>query len=129
MFISFAIIFSHSVHFFFVIVSFAVPKLLSLITCLLFIFAFVSFALGRKKSLPQNCYNLCQSILPMFSSSFIISGLTFRSLIHFYFFYGMRNVLISFFYWPFTLKYIYISLAVLGLTCSMQVFSCPMWGL
>jgi len=62
----------------------------------------------------------------MFSSSFITSGLTFRSLIHFDFFYGMTNVLISFFYSPFTLKkifvyiYIYISLAVLGLTYSMQ---------
>ena len=32
------------------------------------------------------CYNLCQSVLPMFSSqSFMISSLTFRSLIHFEF--------------------------------------------
>ena len=31
-------------------------------------------------------YNLCQSVLPMFSSkSFIVSGLTFRPLIHFEF--------------------------------------------
>ena len=33
-----------------------------------------------------SCYDLCQSVLPMFSSrSFIVSGLTFRSLIHFEF--------------------------------------------
>ena len=32
------------------------------------------------------CCDLCQSVLPMFSSrSFIVSGLTFRSLIHFEF--------------------------------------------
>ena len=32
------------------------------------------------------CCNLCQSVMPMFSSrGFIVSSLTFRSLIHFEF--------------------------------------------
>ena len=55
--ISFANIFSHSVGSFFILpmVSFAVKKLLSLIRSHLFIFAFVSFALGdnSKKLLLQ----------------------------------------------------------------------------
>ena len=41
-----------------------------------------------------SCCDLCQSVLPMFSSrSFIVSGLTFRSLIHFEFIfvYGVRK--------------------------------------
>ena len=41
-----------------------------------------------------SCCDLCQSVLPMFSSnSFIVSGLTFRSLIHleFIFVYGVRK--------------------------------------
>ena len=40
------------------------------------------------------CYDLCQCLLPMFSSrNFIVSGLTFRSLIHFEFIfvYGVRE--------------------------------------
>ena len=40
------------------------------------------------------CCDLCQSVLPMFSSrSFIVSGLTFRSLIHFelIFVYGVKE--------------------------------------
>ena len=44
---------------------------------------------------------MSESVLPMFSSrSFIVSGLTFRSLIHFEFIfvYGVRSVLVSFFY-------------------------------
>ena len=48
--ISFTNIFSHSVGGLFVLfkVSFAVPKVLSLIRVYLFIFAFVSFALGNR---------------------------------------------------------------------------------
>ena len=41
-----------------------------------------------------SCCDLCQSVLPMFSSKgFIFSGLTFRSLIHFEFIfvYGVRK--------------------------------------
>ena len=44
---------------------------------------------------------MSSSILPMFSSkSFIVSGLTFRSLIHFEFIfvYGVRKCSVSFFY-------------------------------
>ena len=44
---------------------------------------------------------MSSSALSMFSSkSFIVSGLTFRSLIHFEFIfvYGVRSVLVSFFY-------------------------------
>ena len=43
-----------------------------------------------------SCCDLCRSVLPMFSSmSFIVSGLTFRSLIHFefIFLYGVRKCL------------------------------------
>ena len=91
-FASFAIIFSHSESCIFtlLIVSFIVQKLLSLIRSHLFIFTFISITLGG------NCCDLCQrvSVLPMFSSrSFIVSGLTFRSLIHFEFIfvYGVRK--------------------------------------
>ena len=41
-----------------------------------------------------SCFDLCQSVLPMFSSkSFIVSGLTFKSLIHleFIFVYIVRK--------------------------------------
>ena len=60
-------------------------KLLNLIASCLFIFAFVSFTLGdrSKKILLQF---MSKPVLPMFSSrSFIVSGLKFRSLIHFEF--------------------------------------------
>ena len=82
---SFANIFSHSegCHFVLFMVSFA--KLLSLISSHLFIFVFILITLrsGSKKLLLQF---MSKSVLPMFSSkSFIVSGLTFRSLIHFEF--------------------------------------------
>ena len=60
--------------------SFAGQKLLHLIRFHLFIFAFVSFALGdsSKKILLQF---MSKSVLPMFSSrSFMVSGLIFRYL-------------------------------------------------
>ena len=83
--VSFALIFSHSEGFLFtlLIVSFIVQKLLSLISSHLFLFLFpLLWEVGNRGS----CYDLCQSVLPMFSSkSFIVSGLTFRSLIHFEF--------------------------------------------
>ena len=44
---------------------------------------------------------MSESVLPVFSSrSFIVSDLTFRSLIHFEFMfvYGVESVLVSFFY-------------------------------
>ena len=76
-------------------VSLAVHKLLSLIRSHLLIFAFVSITLGGgfKKVLLQF---MSESVLPMFSSrSFIVFGLTFRSLIHFELFLCMvlENVL------------------------------------
>ena len=66
-------------------VSFAVQKLLSLIRPHLFIFVFIFITLGggsKQILLPF----VSKSVLPMFfSRSFIVSGLTFRSLIHFEF--------------------------------------------
>ena len=74
-------------------VSFAVQKLLSLIRSHLFIFAFISFALGdRSKIILLQC--MSKSVLLMFSSrSFMVSSLTFRSLIQFQliFVYGVRE--------------------------------------
>ena len=74
-------------------VSFAVHKLLSLIRSYLFIFAFILFTLGdgAKKIL---LWFMSKRVLSMFSSRiFIVSGLTFRSLIHFEFMfvYGIRE--------------------------------------
>ena len=66
-------------------VSFAVQKLLSFIRSHLFIFVFISLTLGggSKKIL---LWFMSKSVLPIFSSkSFIVSGLTFKFLIHFKF--------------------------------------------
>ena len=78
---SFVNIFSHSVGCLFVwlMVSFAVQKLLSLIRSYLFIFVSISITLGDglEKILLRF---ISESVLPMFSfKSFIVSGLTFRS--------------------------------------------------
>ena len=80
--ISLANIFCHSVSCLLVlsVISYVVQKLLHLIRFHLFIFAFVSFALGdsSKKILLQF---MSKSVLPMFSSrSFMVSGLIFRYL-------------------------------------------------
>ena len=79
-----AIIFSHSEGCLFTLfaVSFAVQKLLSFIRSHLFIFVFISIAQGGG---PWKIFwFMSLSVLPMFSSrSLIVSGLTFRSLIHF----------------------------------------------
>ena len=82
---SVANIFSHSESCLFVlfIVSFALQKLLNLIRPHLFIFVFIFITLrgGSKKIL---LWFMSKSVFPMFSSkSFIVSGLTFQSLIHF----------------------------------------------
>ena len=84
---SFANIFSHSEGclFGFFVASFVVQKLLSFIRSHLFIFVFISITIGcgSKKVL---LWFMSKSVFPMFSSkSFIVSGLTFRSLIHFEF--------------------------------------------
>ena len=80
---SFAIIFSHSEGCLFtlLIFSFVVQKLL--IRSHLFIFAFISMTLEGGSG---SCCDLCQRVFWLFSfRSFIVSDLTFRSLIHFEF--------------------------------------------
>ena len=91
---SLAIIFSRSEGCLFTLlrVSFIVQKLFILIRSHLFIFSFISkfWEVGHRGS----CCDLCQRVLPIFSSrSFIVSGLTFRSLIHFEFIFvcGVRK--------------------------------------
>ena len=72
-------------------VSFAVQKLLSSVSSRLFIFIFIIIVAGFKKKDTAAIY---VSVLPMFSSkSFIVSGLTFRSLVHFefMFLYAVRK--------------------------------------
>ena len=80
---SFANIFSHSVGCLSVLlmVSVAVQKLLSLIRYHVLIFGFIFIILGNgsKKIMLRFMSN---SVLPVFFSNFIASGLTFRSLIH-----------------------------------------------
>ena len=93
-------ILSHSVGCLFVLfmVSFAVQKLSSLIRFLLFIFVFIFITLGggSKKILLQF---MSKNVLPMFfSKSFIVSGLTFRSLVHFEFIFVYTVREYSFFY-------------------------------
>ena len=90
----FANILSHSEGCLFVLfmVCFTVQKLLSFIRSHLFIFVFFHFS--RKWVKKGSCCDLCESVLPMFSSkSFRVSGLIFRSLIHFEFIfvYGVRE--------------------------------------
>ena len=80
----FANIFSHSEGHLFVLLmaSFAMQMLLSLIGSLLFIFVFIFITLGGgSKNILLLFMSKC--VLPMFSSKiFIVSSLTFRSLIH-----------------------------------------------
>ena len=80
-------IFSHFVGCLFIllIVSFAVQSF-SLLWSHLFIFAFVACTFGviLKKN---HCHDLCQgAFFLLYSKSFVVSGLTFESLIHFQFF-------------------------------------------
>ena len=90
---SLANIFSHFVSCLFIVfmISFVLQKLLSLIRSRLFLFLFpLLWEVGHRGS----CCDVCQSVLPIFSSrSFIFSGLTFRSLIYFEFIfvYGVRK--------------------------------------
>ena len=92
---SFVIIFSHSEGCIFtlLIVSFIVQKLLILIRPHLFIFTFISITLGGgSKKILLSFMSKC--VLLMFSSkSFTLSGLIFKSLIHFEFIfvYGVRK--------------------------------------
>ena len=93
--VSFAIIFFHceGCLFTLLIVSFAVKKLLSLTRSHLFTFVFISITVGGGSWRILLSF-MSWSVLPMFySKSFIVSGLTFRSLIHFEFIsvYGVRK--------------------------------------
>ena len=98
---SFAIIFSHSKGCLYTlfIVSFAVQKLLGFFRSHLFVLVFISISLvGGSERILLLFRSKC--VQPMFSSkSFIVSGLTFKFLIHFEFIfvYGVRSVQISFF--------------------------------
>ena len=74
-------------------VSFAVQKLSSLIRSHLVIFVFIVITLGGG-SAKILLWFMSESVQPMLSSkSFLISGLTFRSLIHFEFIftYGVKE--------------------------------------
>ena len=90
---SFAIILSHSAGCLFIllIVSFIVQKLLSLIRSHLFLLLFPIFwEVGHRGS----CCDLCQRVFYLcFPLGFIVSGLKFKSLIHFelIFVYGVRK--------------------------------------
>ena len=80
-------IFSHSIGclFSFLMVSFAVQNLLSLIRSywFIFVFIFITLGVGSKKILLRF---RSKSVLHMFSSrSFVLYGLVFKSLIHFEF--------------------------------------------
>jgi len=93
--VSLAIIFSHSEGCFFtlLIVSFAVQKLLNLIRFHLF-FLFVCFYFWVIEYLALTYVKECIAyVLP---KSFIVSGFTFKPLIHFEFIfvYGVMSVLI-----------------------------------
>ena len=66
-------------------VSFALQKLISLIRSHLFIFAFISFALGEWPK-TMLLWFMSENVLPMFSSrSFMVSCLIVKSLSHFEF--------------------------------------------
>ena len=89
----FANIFSHSIGCLLFMASSAVQKLLSLIRSHLFIFVFIFITLGggSRKTLLRF---MSKGVLPKFSAkSFIVSGITFKSLIHFEFIfvYGVRE--------------------------------------
>ena len=86
---SFANIFSRSEGCLFILfmVSFAVQKLLSFIKSHLFILVFISISRSGGSKRILLCF-MSWGVLPLFSSKcFIVSGLTFRSLIHFDYFY------------------------------------------
>ena len=96
--ISFVNIFSHSVGYLFLLsmISFAMQKFLSLIRPHLFIFVFISFALGdkyKKKEKKRKLLQFISKTVLCFPLSFMVSGLTFRSIIHFkfLFIYGARE--------------------------------------
>ena len=120
-------------------VSFALQKLLSFMRSHLFIFAFVSFALGDRSYIQLQF--MSKSVLPMFSfRSLMVSGLKFRSLVHFEFiFVNVRicinlillHVAVQFshllkrlsFLHYILFSFIYLFLSALGFRCCAQAFS------
>ena len=94
---SFANIFSHSEGCLFILfmVSFAVQMLLSLIRPYLLIFAFIFITLGRESEKILLWFMSKSSLLTFPCKSFIVSDITFRSLIHFEFIFvsGHRECL------------------------------------
>ena len=91
----FASILSHFVGCIFILfmVSFSVQKLLTLIRSHLLIFVFIYITLGNRSKKVLSWF-MSKSVLPIFSSkSFIVPGLTCKSLIHFRFIfvYGVRE--------------------------------------
>jgi len=91
---SFANIFFHSVGCLFVLimVSFSLQKLVSLIRSHLFAFAFCCLGI---LNLGKHCYDLSENILPIISSSFMVSCLMFKSLspFEFIFVHGVKECL------------------------------------
>uniref|UniRef100_A0A5G2RAG3 Uncharacterized protein n=1 Tax=Sus scrofa TaxID=9823 RepID=A0A5G2RAG3_PIG len=88
--VSFETIFSYSVGcLIFFMVSFVVQKLISLIRSHWFIFAFIFIALGDQ---PEKTFVrlTSENALPMFSRSFMVSCLMFKSLSNFIFVHGVR---------------------------------------
>ena len=88
-------IFFHSVGYLFILwmVSFAIQNLFRLMESHLFVFAFAAFNFGVR--LINSCQVLCQGAYHLnflLSRSFMVSVLTFNSLIHFklIFIYGIR---------------------------------------
>ena len=110
---SFANIFSHLVGCLFVLFmfSFAVQKLVSLIRPHLFIFVFISIALGDglKKKLVRF---MSENVLPMFPSRSFISCLMFKSLSYFEFIFVCGERVCS--------NFLYLHV------CSCQVFPAPL---
>ena len=98
----FANMFSQAVGCLFILfmVSFAEQKLLNLTRSYLFIFVLISITLeDRSKKILLQC--MSKSLLPTFSPrNFIVSYVTFRSLLHFEFIfvYDVREFFNSFFY-------------------------------
>ena len=98
--VSFAVIFSHSEGCFFtlLIVSFAMQKLFNLIRShLFFSVCLFLFLLLKEEGHRVSCCDLCQGVYCLCTAkSFIVSGFTFKSLIHFefIFLYGVMSVLI-----------------------------------
>ena len=81
-------------------------KLLRLVSSHLFTFVFISITLGGGSW--RNLWFMSESVLPIFSSkSFIVSGLTFRSLIHFEFSFNTASLF-----------------TVVSSVCVLSLFSC-----